>query len=260
MGGAHLSLDRVSALTAAEAPATGDRQTFGDRVRTGMRGLGQLLITLGVIILLFVVYELWWTNFTTARTQARLFREFTHGSALPPSKIPRISTVPLGQGIAVIYIPRFGPGYHPVIVQGAGYDQLIEGPGHYAGSAYPGQVGNFYVAGHRTTHTAPFNRLAELREGDDIYIETQRAWFTYRLENIPGTHAKWQEIVAPTDLSISYPVPDQPDKTLTPTERVLTFSTCNPEYSATQRLIVHGLLVAHHSRAGGYRPPDVTNG
>lgn len=258
-GRAAFSLDRVSAVT-VPAPATDARHTVGDRFRTGLRGLGQLLITAGVIILLFVLYELWWTNFQTARTQERLFKQFNHTATLPKSQIPRISTVPFGQGIAILYIPRFGSNYHPVVVQGAGYDQLVEGPGHYAGSAYPGQVGNFYVAGHRTTHTAPFNRLAELRDGDDIYVETERAWFTYRLENIPGTNAKWQEIVQPTDLSISYPVPDQPNPGLKPTQRVLTLSTCNPEYSATQRLIVHGLLVARHARTGGYRPPSVTNG
>jgi sortase A len=249
----------VGAAVVLSAPATGTPQR-GDRFRTVARGTGQLLVTLGVLVLLLVVYEVGWTNLQTAQEQGRLHRAFDRVSALPPKEIPRISSVPLGQGIAVLFIPRFGTDWHPVVVQGAGYDELAEGPGHFPGTAYPGQVGNFYVAGHRTTHSEPFNRLADLRDGDDVYVETARAWFTYRLEDIPRTAARWQENVLPTDLSISYPVPDQPDPGLTPHQRVLTLSTCNPEYSATHRLIVHGLLVAHHSRAGGYHPPAVVSG
>lgn len=250
----------MGALTVA-SPAPARSRSTGDRVRAGLRGLGQLLITFGVVILLFVAYELWWTNVETAREQHHLAQQLHQLWSRPQSRIPAISTVPLGDGIAVLYIPRFGRGYHPVVVQGTGFDQLAEGPGHYPGSAYPGQLGNFYVAGHRTTHSAPFNRLAELREGDHVYVETAKAWYTYRLQNIPGDpKAKWQEIVSPFDMPISYPVPDQPDPGLKPTQRVLTFSTCNPEYSATQRLVVHGLLVASHPRTHGYRPPAVVNG
>jgi len=246
---------------AAVSPASERTHTVGDWVRAALRGLGQLLITFGVLILLFVAYELWWTSVQTAHEQHQLAVHLQREWARPKSQIPPISTVPLGGGIAVLYIPRFGKDYHPVIVQGTGYYQLAEGPGHYVGSAYPGQLGNFYVAGHRTTHSAPFNRLAELRKGDNIYLETGKAWFTYRLENVPGDpHAKWQEIVSPYDMPISYPVPDQPNPHLKPTQRVLTFSTCNPEYSAAQRLVVHGVLVARHPRTPGYRPPAVVNG
>jgi sortase A len=246
----------------ATAPQAAARQhTAGDFLRAGVRGVGQLLITVGVVILLFVAYELWWTNLQTNADQHRLTVHLHQLWSRPANQIPPISAVPLGGGIAVLYIPRFGKDYHPVIVQGTGYDQLVEGPGHWVGSAYPGQIGNFYVAGHRTTHSAPFNRLAELRRGDDIYVETAKAWFTYRLEDIPGDPAAhWQEIVQPDDISISYPVPDQPDPTKRPTQRLLTFSTCNPEYSASQRLVVHGLLVGRHARTPGYRPPAVVNG
>lgn len=245
----------------ATPPARTRRHTAGDVLRTGLRGLGQLLITLGVLILLFVAYELWWTNFQTNADQHRLAGQLQRQWSRPASQIPPISSVPLGDGIAVLYIPRFGKDYHPVIVQGTGYDQLVEGPGHWVGSAYPGQLGNFYVAGHRTTHSAPFNRLAELRKGDLVYVETAKAWYTYQLENLAApSHGRWQEIVSPNDLPISYPVPDQPNPTLKPKQRVLTFSTCNPEYSATQRLVVHGVLVAQHPRSPGYRPPAVVNG
>lgn len=250
----------MSAVATASPSPTRSRSA-GDLVRAALRGLGQLLITVGVVIMLFVAYELWWTNVETARQQHHLAQQLHQMWSRPQSQIPSISAVPLGHGIAVLYIPRFGASYHPVIVQGTGYDQLAEGPGHWVGSAYPGQVGNFYVAGHRTTHSEPFNRLAELRKGDNIYIETAKAWYTYRLQNIPGDpHAHWQEIVSPDDLPISYPVPDQPDPHLKPTQRVLTLSTCNPEYSATQRLVVHGLLVSIHPRTPGYRPKAIVNG
>lgn len=250
----------MSAVVAA--PSTSAARTTGDLVRAGLRGLGQLFITLGVIILLFVVYELYWTNLQTNADQNSLVHQIQR-TWNPPTghAAPAIDTVPIGGGIAVLYIPRFGKDWHPVVVQGTGYNQLVEGPGHWVDSAYPGQVGNFYVAGHRTTHSAPFNRLAELRKGDYVYVETAKAWYTYQLEDLPApSRGTWQEIVSPNDIAVSYAVPDQPNARLTWGKRVLTFSTCNPEYSATQRLIVHGVLRASHPRGHGYRPAAVVSG
>ncbi len=133
----------------AEAPA-GMR---GDSLRLVARGLGQILITLGVVILLFVVYELWGTNFYTRGQQNKLTKSIEHiwqGSA-PDITTVNVKEVPLGSGIAVLRIPRFGKSYHMVIVEGTEYDDLTKGPGHYPDTALPGQVGNFAVAGHRTT-------------------------------------------------------------------------------------------------------------
>ena len=90
--------------------------------------------------------------------------------------------------------------------------------------------------------------------GDKIVLETRTTWFTYTVENIPGTTARYQEIVDPTDISVSYPVPDQPDDLLAATQKVLTFTSCNPRYSAAQRIIVHGLLTGRQPKSAGLPP------
>jgi sortase A len=85
-------------------------------------------------------------------------------------------------------------------------------------------------------------------------LETRTTWFTYRVQDIPHSPAKGQEIVSPSDVAVAYPVPDQPDPNKTPTERVLTFTSCNPRYSASQRIVVHGLLTGSQPKSAGLPP------
>lgn len=212
-----------------------------------VRGVGELLITSGLVILLFVVYELWWTGFTTQRDQHRLLKTLRHEWATGIT----IKDPPLGTAIAILRIPRLGRNYLFAIVQGTSTADLIKGPGHYPGTAMPGQIGNFAVAGHRTTYEHPFYDINKLRPGDAIVLETEDRWLTYTVEDIPGTNAKYQEIVSPSDVSVSYPVPDQPNYNLTPTQRVLTFTSCNPRYSASQRIVVHALLTDSMLKSAG---------
>ena len=227
-----------------ETPHAGGHR--GDGLRMFARGVGQLLITAGVLILLFVAYELWGTGFYTAAQQHKLEttiqQQWTDGAA-PDVSTLSVDNVPLGTGVAVLFIPRLGRHYHFVVVEGTGFSDLQRGPGHYPGTALPGQVGNFAVAGHRTTYLHPFKDIAELRRGDYIVLETKQHWFTYRLEDIPGTNIPWKEIVAPTAVQVAYPVPDQPDPTKVPTLKLLTFTSCHPEYSAAQRYVIHAMLV-----------------
>ena len=233
--------------------------TWGDRVRTGVRGLGQLLITLGVVILLFVAYELWGTNFYTQEQQHKLQHDIAldwlHGGVEVSQQ--QIGHVPLGSGIAVLRIPRFGTGYHMVIVEGTGYEDLKKGPGHYPGTALPGQVGNFAVAGHRTTYLAPFNKIDTLRRGDAIVLETKTKWLVYRVQDVPAGHGypavPFREIVDPSDVKVAFAVPDQNNPDKKPKLRLLTFTSCNPKYSATQRFVVHAELELVQPKSDG--PP-----
>jgi sortase A len=222
--------------------------------RVAASGTGQLLITLGVVILLFVAYELWWTGVTTSRDQHTLLRElrqqWAHGKVV---KIP-----PEGSGLAILRIPRLGKTYKFAIVQGTSTADLIKGPGHYRGTAMPGQVGNFAVAGHRTTYLHPFYDINELRVGDAIVIQTGTTWFTYRVQDIPGTSARYQEVVSPNDVSVAYAVPDQPNAAKIPTQRVLTFTSCDPRYSAAERIVIHALLQSALPAADG--PPPALAG
>jgi sortase A len=214
-------------------------------VRTAMRGIGQTLITFGVVILLFCAYELWFTNLYTNREQRQLRHSL--GDVLsdqpPPLGTPEFPPLLNGHGIAVLRIPRLGQGYLKVIVQGTSVADLKKGPGHWTNSVLPGQVGNFVVSGHRTTYGAPFNRLDEVKPGDAVVIETRTTWYVYRETS--------ERKVSPNDIAVSYPVPDHLGQK--PTQRLLTFTTCNPKYSASQRLILFATLELAQPKSAG--PP-----
>lgn len=235
-----------------------------DVLRTGLRGLGQTLITLGVVVLLFCVYELKVTNLVTARAQEQLGEDLRQSWAEPsaragglpapapsgtatPAPAAPVPAVDLGAGLAVLRVPRLGEWNDepPVVVEGVRTADLKKGPGHIPGTALPGEVGNVVLSGHRTTYGAPFERLDELRVGDPVVVETRDAWFTYAVTG--------SQIVAPTAIEVTYPVPGQAGAT--PTRRLLTMTTCHPRYSARQRLIVSAELTATRAKADG--PPAV---
>jgi sortase A len=224
--------------------------SVGDVVRTFLRGLGQTLITLGVVILMFCVYELYFTNLYTDKQQSRLGDDLAHAWEQPvPSASPGVRPIPvaLGKGIAVIRMPTLGRDYRKVVVEGVGTEDLKRGPGHYPGTAQPGAVGNMVISGHRTTYGAPFNRVDELSTGDAVVLETRDTWFTYRVTS--------EQIVAPTAVEVTYAVPGQ--RGAVPTKRLLTLTTCNPKYSAKTRLIVHALLESSLAKSAG-EPPALT--
>ena len=226
-------------------------------VRRTLRGLGELLVTAGIVLLLFVVYELEVTSVYTAREQTRLGQDLQHawtaaaphrGTGAVPAAVDPIP--PLGDALARLYLPRLGRVYHKVVVQGVERSDLKEGPGHLPGSALPGQLGNVVISGHRTTYGAPFNRLDELQVGDAIVVETRTTWYTYRVTGL--------SVVAPTAVEVTFPVPG--DAGATPTQRLLTLTTCNPKYSAQTRLIVRALLQTPVAKAPGVLPPALRTG
>jgi sortase A len=222
----------------------------GEAVRTFLRGLGQTLITLGIVVLLFCVYELYFTNLYTDKQQSKLGSDLTNAWHEPaPSPSPGASppALVLGKAIAVIRMPALGAGYRKFVVEGVGKEDLKKGPGHIPNTALPGAVGNMVISGHRTTYGAPFNRVDELKRGDAIVLETRDTWFTYRVTS--------EQIVAPTAYEVTFPVPGQ--RNAVPTKRLLTLTTCNPKYSATQRLIVHALLDSALPKSAG-QPPALT--
>jgi sortase A len=223
-------------------------------VRTFLRGLGQTLITLGVVVLLFCVYELYFTNLYTDKQQDQLGDQIQQTwQAPPPPPGSKLASVIPGHALAIIRMPRIGmtgkvgANGARVVVEGVGHEDLKKGPGHYPGTAQPGAVGNMVISGHRTTYGAPFNRVDELRKGDAIVLETRDTWFTYRVTS--------EQVVSPTAVEVTYAVPG--DRTATPTKRLLTLTTCNPKYSAKQRLIVHALLESSLPKSAG-DPPALT--
>ncbi len=201
--------------------------------------VGRVFLVAGVLVLLFIPYLLWGTGLITARAQSALRSQFItsqhlhHQSVLtrppttptsPPVIAPTVAAPAPGNPVGILSIPRIS--LSMVVVEGTDTDQLRSGPGHYPGTPLPGEAGNSAIAGHRTTYLHPFYNLNELAPGDPINIVTAQGWFVYR---VIGSQA-----VAPTDLAVVAPTP-------TPE---LTLTTCNPRYSASQRLVVHASLVA----------------
>ena len=116
---------------------------------------------------------------------------------------------------------------------------LALGVGHYVGTAGPGQVGNFAVAGHRTTYGRPFHDVDRLRDGDRVVVETAATVYVYEVTS--------RDIVRPRDVEVIAPVPGEPGEA--PVEAVLTMTSCHPKYAATQRFVVHGRLAETIPRA-----------
>jgi sortase A len=225
-----------------------------DGVRTALRGVGQTLMTLGVVVLLFCVYEVKVTGLVTAREQERLGEQLRaqwadpvqRPSAGEPATVP--VSLELGEGFAVLHVPALED-YEPwVVVEGVGTADLKNGPGHIPGTALPGELGNVVLSGHRTTYGAPFERFGELEPGHEVVLETRDGWFTYTVQG--------SEIVAPTAVEVTYAVPGDPEAA--PTERLLTLTTCHPKYSARERLIVRAVLTAASDKASG--PPAALTG
>ena len=267
---------RAPVGTAGSRVVSGSHMTGGDWVRFGLRGIGQTFITAGVVILLFVVYELWVTNIFAHEQQVKvhnqLEKEWAEGTdplvtgklTLPGGKQ---GVIPTGTGIANLYIPRLGTDYHFTIVEGTDDASLERGPGHYADTALPGQVGNFAVAGHRVGKGEPFLNLDHLRPGDAVVVETKSEWYVYRVkgnvqtgdlsdtgaDGIPG-----RQIVSPSDVDVIAPVPDHPGAT--PTEKLMTMTTCHPKFTASQRMIVFSALARVVPRAGTQLPKELAGG
>ncbi|SDY23782.1 sortase A [Modestobacter sp. DSM 44400] len=229
------------------------RRRAGDVGRTVVRGIGQALVTLGLVVLLFVVYEVWVTDLLTAQRQGELSDELQEGWDAPtvtdPGGTPAPIDVALGQPFAVLHIPRLGADWSRVVVEGTGGEQLAQGPGHYAGTAMPGEQGNVALAGHRVGRGSPFLDLDRMRPGDPIVVETADFWFVYRVlgdaatgdlgadpSGIPG-----MQIVRPSQVDVIAPTPDGATDGAA-TGAYLTVTTCHPKYSARQRLIVHAVL------------------
>jgi sortase A len=217
-------------------------------VRTALRGVGQLLITAGVVVLLFCVYEVKVTNVYADRQQNKLEKALSHDWVKPAGGGPAGPEIPIaarGTGFARIYLPTLGADEVHVVVEGVGRADLKKGPGHFPGTALPGQLGNLVISGHRTTYGAPFNRLDVLHRGDAIVVETRTEFYTYSVQRI--------FVVKPTAIGVAYPVPDHLGQR--PTQRLLTLTTCNPKYSARQRLVVRAVLSSALPKGPGVVPP-----
>jgi sortase A len=226
-------------------------------MRTALGAIGRAFVAAGALILLFVAYQLWGTGIYEARQQDHLKTQFrneiasrqpastttsttvgrtttggatttaTTATTSAPSEPPAAAD---GDPVGIVTIPKLG--LEKVVVEGTSVPDLRKGPGHYTGSPIPGQRGNAAIAGHRTTYGAPFGDLDQLARGDSIVVQTLTGKYAYVVTEDPFA-------VSPNETDVLKPKLDDTTKELLPT---LTLTTCNPKYSATERLIVKAEL------------------
>ncbi|MGW1846567.1 class E sortase [Streptomyces sp. NPDC001966] len=225
-------------------------------VRLIVRTFSELCITVGALIVLFVVYVLFWTGVKAAdATEGQidaLHSRWAQGPVSAPApqpspapgtsrtpKAPKESPAPAayrdGKPFAMMYIPRFGKGWEWPVLENTAVRTLQKGLGHYSGTARLGATGNFAVAGHRRTYGDPFKDFPELRPGDAVVLTDGTTWFTYRVDKPPYR-------TVPSDIGVIDPVPrksgfDGPG-------RYLTLTTCEPEWGSSHRLIAWAHLDA----------------
>lgn len=230
-------LSRMEARRAAKA-AKDSPAVVASRV------VGEVFISLGVLMLLFVTYQLWWTNVRAEQIAGRetdkIQEEWAKGAGKPGVFAP-------GQGFAIMHIPKLD--VVVPIAEGINKEKVLDRGmlGHYGEgklkTAMPeDKQGNFAVAGHRNTHGEPFRYVNTLTPGDPIVVETRDAYYTYEMTSVlPQT--------SPSNISVIEPVPvgsgfDKPG-------RYLTLTTCTPEFTSTYRLIVWGKMVDERPRSEG---------
>ncbi|MEU0158054.1 class E sortase [Streptomyces sp. NPDC006261] len=235
------------------------------------RGLwvsAELVVTLGLVLLLLVVHQLWWTNREArqeaGRTVQALQREWgppppvaPSGDPVVPDPLPSATgseapTAPPApaptprwdQAYAVLRIPRIG--LTAPVAEGTGKGGVLDRGhvGHYTRTAQAGRAGNFALAGHRNTHGEPFRRLDRLRRGDRITVETRDAVYTYTADRSLAR-------TAPSDSGVIAAVPRSnitPSAGYSEPGYYLTLTTCTPEFSSRYRLVVWGKLTAMRPR------------
>ncbi|GLY07271.1 class E sortase [Actinoplanes sp. NBRC 101535] len=210
------------------------RPTIGSRIRTGIRGAGELMITFGLVVLLFAGYQVFGNSAKVQEEQDHLAQDLRDSWA-DPTVAPSASSgvqapaPPGSQYVGVLYIPKFDMNW--VVVDGVKPDDIRYAPGHYPETAKPGQIGNFSVAGHRIRKI--FWRLDELKPGDVIGVETRDNWYVYQVSG--------HQVVKPTAVEVVAAVPNKPKAKAT--KAVLTLTTCNPKFNNYERLVVHADLV-----------------
>ncbi|MEU9337450.1 class E sortase [Streptomyces sp. NPDC048290] len=233
--------------------------------RRGLWGLAEGLVTLGVVLLLLVVHQLWWTNLRAQRdaerSVERLEEEWGEPSQFPSglhtpsssssSSAPRSPSASRPsvsadspRPYAILTIPRLD--LRVPVARGVGKAGVLNKgyAGHYPGTQEPGQAGNFAVAGHRNTHGEPFRYVDRLRAGDEVVVETGTAVYVYRVDQT-------LDRTSPGDVGVVGPVPRsavRPGAGYREPGYYLTLTTCTPEYSSAYRLIVWGKLVSMRPR------------
>ncbi len=218
-----------------------------DPIWSSVLGLiGKAMITVGLLMLGFVTYQLWGTGIQTSQSQKELAREYQQltqtsttiegepGSSSDSPPLP--VAIDRGDVIGRIVMPDIS--VDKWVVAGATMDMLERGPGLFANTALPGQLGNSAIAGHRTSYGAPFSRIDKLNPGDNITIITPRGSFTYAVTETKIVPATAVEVL----------------DTIDSTKATLTLVSCHPKWTSKDRIVVFADLID----SGNVEPTQAT--
>lgn len=249
----------LAPLAAPDEPEGGEPSRRGRRSASRQRfsvvgALGELLLTAGVFVLMFLGWQLFLNDIIVGQQlqaeslqQSQLWeKNIAEADPGEPDKPPVMSEPGNAQRFGLLIVPRFGDDYYRPIAQGVGISDVLNRNnfGHYPGTQMPGAVGNFAIAAHRKAYGGNLEHINELQLGDSVYVETQDGWYRYVFRNL--------EYVRPTGVGVLDPVPQQGG--ITPKDRIITLTSCNPLFSTAERIIAYGVFDRFYPRAGG--PPD----
>jgi len=219
----------------SEAPTPPAR---APRRRLLLAALGLVLV--GLSLLGYVGWQYWGTNAVSREEQSAVTQDLLSAWGGDPAVEDLLGpqgSADLGDALALVRVPAFGDGFVVPVIEGVRPEDLAQGLGHYPGTALPGQIGNFAVAGHRVTHGEPFRDLPELRPGDEVLVETSDAVYTYRLSSNPNNL-----VVQPADTWVLDPIPGKPAGA-PPDQARITLTTCAELFHSSDRMIAFGRLV-----------------
>jgi LPXTG-site transpeptidase (sortase) family protein len=206
------------------------------RARSRIAGVisvfGELLITTGVVLGLFVVYSLWWTNVLADREASKQGDQMRDGWA---NSGP--GALDIKGGIGFLHVPAMNSG-EVLVKKGTDAKSLNHGiAGYYTDpikSALPwDDKGNFTLAAHRDGHGAKFHNIHKLKNGDAIVFETRDTWYVYKVYKELAQTSKY-------NVDVLAPIPKESGKTKQ--GRYITLTTCTPIYTSDYRYIVWGEL------------------
>lgn len=230
-------------------------QSSARRGNPAFTALGVIFLILGVGALGYVGWEYFGTNITSDRAMdekseglraqwesepAPAPAEPVPGDDAPEGEAPAAggdeARIP-GDAVALLRIPALGDDYEVPILSGTDLDTLSQGVGWYDSAVAPGEIGNFSLAGHRITNGEPFADILELQPGDEVIVETRDQIHTYVMDTSPADLT-----VTEDDTWVLDPVPGEPDAT--PTQPVITLTTCQDLFHSVDRSIGFGHLAS----------------
>ncbi|CAL4858342.1 class E sortase [Microbacterium sp. MM2322] len=229
---------------------------------------GEILLTLGVVTLLYVSWHTWIGDAIVQSEQhaaaQALAEQWANEDDASPEASPPPTPSPDGSPVipvlgdqkhaevfGIMKVPRFGADWQFKIASGISRPDILDRGevGHYPDTAMPGAVGNTVYAAHRWTSGAPFDPIDRLVIGDAIVIQTKAGWYTYRFRSL--------EYVQDTQIQVLLPVPNQ--EGVAANGRYLTLTSCAPKLNSLERIIAYAVFDEFTPAADG-PPASLTGG